>query len=254
MLWYKWWRDTRWALLIGLALMIAMSAALVLGEYESAKWLTRLQRRFGGALPEAMAMLNSYPGYIWARLFRDNLLDVWSVWAIMMGSIFTARDGYAGISGLTPQFTLSLPVTRRRLLAMAAATGVLELAVLSIGPFLLIPLLSSLIGQSYRVKDAVIYALLMAVGGLVLFSFSFLLTTILNNTWLANGIGLVVYFTLFSRAGIAESPGWNIVYRTMSGQSYFLNGQIPWGGLCLSMGLAVGIFYLSVRIFERRDF
>jgi hypothetical protein len=40
----------------------------------------------------------------------------------------------------------------------------------------------------------------------------------------------------------------------MSGESYFLNGEVPWSGLFIALVLAAAIFYLAVRLFERRDF
>jgi hypothetical protein len=44
------------------------------------------------------------------------------------------------------------------------------------------------------------------------------------------------------------------VYKVMTGESYFTTGVLPWAGLaaCLAAGLAM--FFVSLRLLERRDF
>jgi ABC-type transport system involved in multi-copper enzyme maturation permease subunit len=259
MLWYKSWLDTRWAFLFLLIILIGFCAAQVLGEpYEPAKWLAKLQQprgRFSGASPAVMEMLASYQGYVWAKWFRNSFLFIWPIWAVTMGFALMVRDCGFGVSGLTPQFTFSLPITRRRLLVVGAATGVLELAVLGIGASLALPVLSRLMGQSYAVADTVVYSLMAIAAGLVFYSFAFLLSIIFNSWWQAMVVGEGLHLMLsLPYTGIAPLPRWNALYRIMSGERYFMSGEIPWIGLIVSLALAAGMFLLAVRIFERRDF
>jgi hypothetical protein len=259
MLWYKTWLDTRWASLIFLVLLIGVCATtVVLNPYDSAEWLAKLQQSggiFGAVSPEMRGTLASYEGYIWAKWFRNVLLLVWPCCAVTMGFALMVRDCGFGVSGLTPQFTLSLPITRRRLLVVGAATVILELTLAGLVIALSVPVLSRLVEQRYAVTDAIIYSALTMAGSLVFFSLAFLLTVIFNHWWPAMLIGEGVHFVLcLPYTGITPFPRWNLLYRFMSGERYFTSGEVPWTGLAVSVVFAVAIFYAAVRIFERRDF
>jgi hypothetical protein len=44
------------------------------------------------------------------------------------------------------------------------------------------------------------------------------------------------------------------VFRLMTGDTYFLRGEIPWLGVLACVAFATTLMYASVRIIERRDF
>ncbi len=259
MLWYKYWLDTRWAFYLGLALSVAMIVALMLRfPYDPTAWQTKLQKpggTFGGAAPEVVAMLSNYRGYIWAHLFRNGMLYLWTLWAVMIGFALVGRDCAFGVSGLTPEYTLSLPVSRQKLLTVGFATGALELTALSIVSSLALLLLTPLTGHPYPVTDAVVYALLMTAGSVSLFSLSFLLMTIFKNWWIGFIIAIIGLEAFYiPEVGIHRLPQWNLFHRVMSGEGYFMNGEVPLISLTLSLALAAAMIYLSIRIFERRDY
>jgi hypothetical protein len=260
MLWYKYWLDTRWVFLLMVALLSVLSAITVLRQPSTAEWLTSIQRHghFTQAPPQITRRLDTYEGYVWARWFREELLSTWPGVAMMMGVlliVFIVSLESFSPCGTAMAYTLSLPVTRRRLVTVGAGLFSVELALVSLVPSLLVPALSPLKGQSYPVTDALIYALLMSVGGIVLFSLSFLLTSILKNGWVVLFGGPVLHFILQkSSRGMTDAPWWGCPYRVMCGEGYFLNGEIPWIGLLVSVALAVVMFYLAIRLFERADF
>ena len=78
-----------------------------------------------------------------------------------MLSLFAVLLGTGGLlsqaSGGGALFTLSLPVSRKRLLGVRAATGLAELLALAFVPPLLLPLLSPAVGQSYGIGDALVH-------------------------------------------------------------------------------------------------
>ena len=55
--------------------------------------------------------------------------------------------------------------------------------------------------------------------------------------------------TLFSRRVAGYS-----VYNVMRGQRYFTEGAPPWARLIVCVALAALMFYVSLRVLERRDF
>jgi hypothetical protein len=75
--------------------------------------------------------------------------QIWTLFAVLIATDVLAQA--AGRGGL---FTLSLPVSRNRLVMTRAGTGLAEVAVLALVPSLVFPLLSPLVGQPYAIADA----------------------------------------------------------------------------------------------------
>jgi ABC-type transport system involved in multi-copper enzyme maturation permease subunit len=253
MLWYKHWLETRWRFFIGLILLTVLSAIVVFTEPLTSAALQNFQDpggKLGEILREQMEISKTYEGYVWMQWFGKNLLFGWILFAILIGVGGVVTESSRG----SALFTLSLPVTRRRMLAVRAATGTLELAILALAPSLLIPLLSLLIGEAYSALAAIVYVALMVVGGIVFFSFSILLSTIFSDKLKPVVVGLVAVFILETLSLLIREFAPYSITRIMSGASYFRTGELPWMGLAVSLAVAAAMFYLSLRIVERRDF
>ncbi len=168
MLWYKSWIETRWRFLIGLFILTCSAAGAVL-TYPRVQELmeyvpTNLGGIIGDKIREAADLASTYRGFVWSNWFRQNLAQTGTLFAVLLGiaSVFSPSRGAL--------FTLSLPVSRRRLLGVRAATGLVELSVLAFLPSLLIPLLAPAIHQTYGVGDTLIHALCFFVGASLFFS------------------------------------------------------------------------------------
>ncbi len=162
MLWYKSWLETRWRFLIALALLMCSSAATVL-SYPAVTTLLLPGitveapgsppgptvdsggGELGRAIAESAAMIRDYRGYIWSQYIRQTMRELWALFAVVLGT----GGLLAQAAGGGALFTLSLPVSRSRVLTVRAATVLAELAILAIVPALLLPLLSPGIGQTY---------------------------------------------------------------------------------------------------------
>ena len=94
MLWYKSWLDTRWRFLIGLAILLACSPAASSSSYPHvAKLLptvrvdrTRAAASSAGAIQEALELSATYRGYVWSQWFRQNLMQMGTLFAVLLGS------------------------------------------------------------------------------------------------------------------------------------------------------------------------
>ena len=253
MLWYKHWLETRWRFFIGLALLTALSAMVVFTEPLTSAAIDNFQDpggMLGEILREQIMISKTYEGYVWVQWFNKNLLFGWILFAILIGVGGVVTESSRGGA----LFTLSLPVTRRRMLAVRAATGAGELAVLALAPSLLIPLLSLLIGETYGAGEVIVYALLMIAGGIVFFAFSILLSTIFSDKIKPVVVGLVAVFVLETVSLLVKKFAPYSLTGIMSGASYFRTGELPLAGLAASLAVAAVMFYLSLRIVERRDF
>src|SRR4051812_10718501 len=155
MLWYKSWLETRWRFVIGLAILMMSVIGTVFAYPRVEKLLPMVPALDDGSLVgqrlRAIADLSrTYGGYIWAQWARQNMVQMLSLFAALLGAGGLLSQG-AGGGGL---FTLSLPVSRDRLFGVRAATGLSELAVLAIVPSLLLPVLSPAVGQSFGIGAA----------------------------------------------------------------------------------------------------
>ena len=122
MLWYKAWLETRWRFLIGLAVLVCSAVAAVLVYPKVMRLMPLVPARdvggdMGLRIRELADLARDYRGYVWSQWFRQD--GKWLIFAALLGS-----------GGLLPQasggaalFTLSLPVSRHRLLAIRAAAG-----------------------------------------------------------------------------------------------------------------------------------
>ena len=136
MLWYKAWRDTRWRFLIGLAILSITALGCVFA-YPSVKGLLGVVI-YGGPseiiteeLKWVAELSTNLRGYIWVQFIRHNMYFLWTLFAVLLGAegVFSRRSG--------APFTLSLPVSRRRVCAVRAATDLAELLLLALIPLLL---------------------------------------------------------------------------------------------------------------------
>ena len=251
MLWYKSWLETRWRFLIGLALLLCSAAATVFTYPQVVKLLplvpTNISGELGQRIREAAELAHQYRGFVWSNWFRKNLAQMATLFAVLLGTAGLLSNSGGAL------FTLSLPVSRFRLLGVRAAAGLAELFVLSFVPSLLIPLLSPAIRQSYGVGATLIHSACLFVAATVFFSLAFLLSTVFDDPWRPLLIALAIAFALALVDQLFHSPQYSL-YRVMSAETYFRSGQLPWGGLLASAALSMALAYGAGVNFARRDF
>src|SRR3954469_8991603 len=255
MLWYKSWLETRWRFLIGLALVVVSAASTVLTYPQvvgllSAISTPNLTGAIGRRVHETLELSRDYRGYVWSQAIRQNLLQMSALFAVLLGTGGLLAHG----SGGGALFTMSLPVSRKRVLGVRAATGLGELFVLALAPALLLPLLSPAIGESYPVADALIYGACMFVAGSVFFSLALLLLTIFSGVWRPLLIALCPA-TALGRIDVAlhdVSPF--SFFGVMSGENYFHGHGLPWPGLVASAAASAALLYGAGTNLARRDF
>ena len=121
MLWYKAWRESR----VRFLLTIAVWAFLCLG----------LMYRARTGFPPAERPDLPYSAWVWGNIYGNMNPTVFIILVMILGLGGLQRERPAGTSA----FTLALPVTRWRLLTVRAAVGLIQVAILSFLPAMLIP-------------------------------------------------------------------------------------------------------------------
>jgi len=255
MLWYKSWMETRWRFLIGLVLLICSAAGTVLAYPEVVRLLPLAPKldvggEIGRRVTEAIELSRDYRSYVWSQWFRQNLPQMWALFAVLLGTGGLLSQA----SGGGTLFTLSLPASRNRLLGVRAVTGLAELLVLAIIPPLLLPVLSPAVGQTYGIGDALVHSACLFIGGAVFFSLTFLLSTVFSDVWRP---GLIVFSAAVALALIelaARDLSPYSLFRVMSGEVYFRGGGLPWLGLLASAAMSVAMLCVAARNIARQDF
>lgn len=253
MLWYKAWLETRWRFLTGLVLLMCSAAAVVFAYSQVLSLLPLVPAAGGGEvgleIREKAALLTTYRGYVWSQWFGQNMAGLWTLFAVVIGS-----GGLLNQASRGALYTLSMPVSRTRLLGVRASLSLAELFALALLPSLVLPALSPLVGQRYGIGDAFVHASCVFVGGSVFFSLTFLLSTVFSDIWRPALVtcGVAFGLGLFEQTLHGALP--SSLFHVSSAESYFRGTGIPWIGLVIRVGLSGALFYGAVVNIARQDF
>lgn len=255
MLWYKSFLETRWRFLIGLAILMLSVTGTVLAYPRVTQLLPLVPSmdtsgEIGRRIKDIADLSRTYRGYIWAQALRQNVPQMLSFFAVLLGTGGLLSQA----SGSGALFTLSLPVSRNRLLAVRTATGLAELAALAFVPVLMLPLISPAVGGHFGIVDALVHGACFFVAGSVLLSLASLLSTVFHDTWRPVLIACACAAVL----GIAEAFFGELsrysLFGVMSGERYFRGGGLPWLELLASAAVSAAMLFAASRNLARQDF
>ena len=255
MLWKKSWLETRWRFLIGLVLLMLSAASTVYSYPQIVKLLPLVKDvdvsgAIGRRVIEQAELMRTYRGYVWSQWFQQNMPQMWTLFAALLGTGGLLSQS----SGGGTLFTLSLPVSRRRLVAVRSGTGLVELLALALVPSLLLPLLSPAVGQSYALSDALVHGTCLFIVGSMFFSLTFLLSTVFGDVWRPPLIALCVAFVIALAERFSPAVSSMGCLRLMSAEDFFRGNGVPWLGLLVTGAVSVGLLYVADRNIARRDF
>ncbi len=255
MFWYKSWLDTRWRFLIAFAVLVCSAILTVLAYPKFLALLPSAMRvnlggEIGRRVTETIQFERDYRGYIWVQSFRQNLTQLGTLFAELLGTGGLLPSG----SKDTALFTMSLPASRNELLGTRAATGLIELGVLAFAPALVFPLLSPAVGQTFSAASAITHGACLFITWAVFFSLALLLSTIVAGVWIPALVAICVAFFLTAVDLVAGGTGRYSIFAVMSGEHYFRTGTLPWVGLVVSAAASAAMLYAAARNFARQDF
>ena len=255
MFWYKSWLDTRWRFLIAFVVLVCSAILTVLAYPKFLALLPVAMRvnlggEIGRRVTETIQFERDYRGYIWVQSFRQNLTQLGTLFAVLLGTGGLLPSG----SKDTALFTMSLPASRNELLGTRAATGLIELGVLAFAPALVFPLLSPAVGQTFSAAGAITHGACLFITWAVFFSLALLLSTIVAGIWIPALVAICVAFFLTAVDLVAGGTGRYSIFAVMSGEHYFRTGTLPWVGLVMSAAASAAMLYAGARNFARQDF
>jgi|SRR6185312_1868458 len=195
-----------------------------------------------------------HSAYIWGALFHYALQGLWvlAAFILALGGLRREKATSAVL------FTLGLPVARLRLFLIRAALACAEAIALALLPALLIPILSSFVGESYPFSQALAFGALMCTAGLVIVALGLLLSEIFEGEFTAPVVGLCGVTTIFLSYKAQALSGWN-VFDVMSATAYVdpttkvLKGTAPWPDLAICLLVSFGLLFAVGLTIRARD-
>jgi ABC-type transport system involved in multi-copper enzyme maturation permease subunit len=247
MLYYKAWMESRSRFLIAASFMVLYCAFIM---PRVAHLLTPTSSQHGRQA--------SYAALIYGNVYSNAPVFFYLVFAILLGLGGISKERDKG----TALYTLTLPVSRSRFLAVGFAVGLLELLALAILPALTIVVLTPITHHLYPLSQAIQFGMLWLPCGAVWFSIAFLLSSFTSREFVAQGMCIVLYFAYLIAAFSHNAlPAFLDALRIMTGDrmSYFrsdlalIAGPLPWANLA---GLLLASFVLlaaATQIVRQQD-
>jgi ABC-2 type transport system permease protein len=238
-LWYKAWLETRARFLTLLAIVTAVCGFFVYHNQ-------------GDILP----------GWRQARDFnrllfvnQQLLVFLWIFGVVLLGMGGIVREKAVGTSSLT----LSLPVSRARLMGVRVGLGVIEAIALGVAPWIVVFVVSSLAGRPILITQVGFYLLLLVGGGLVYFAAAVLVSSLVSGEYTAPSVayGAILLPTILSDAYLPlflnnrrlVTGGFSV-----DGITFVLSAHLPWLGLVASLSAAGLLLWASILVVQRREF
>ncbi len=236
MLWYKAWLETRSRFLTSLATLTIFCAVFV----HHAQGLLR---------PELPADYNRL-----LFVTQQFVVIMWILAVVLLGMGGIVREKSSG----TSSFTLSLPVSRTRLLGIRVGTGVLEATALGIVPWTTVYLVSSLAGMPILISQVGFYVSLLLGGGLAYFAMAILVSSLVEGEYTAPAVafGVVLLTAIVFDAWLRPFNLWRLVTGDfyIDRHTYLLSSHFPWMGTFTSLFAAALMLLTSVQVIRRREF
>ena len=259
MLWYKSWLETRLRFFVGAGAMAALCAFSVFYRPTAVtRWNEFLRLHPDWHRPWWInRAMNEYPFYIWRILFDDYLRFLWAIFAVLIGVGGLTQESVKGHA----QFTLSLPQSRKRLEWTHAAVCSMELIGLGLIPAVALPFFSACAHESYSVSEAACRGLVLAVGGMVIFSLTLAVSAISRSANFAIIVSSAAVVSLASLTGpyeneLKEPAVFSAIdlFRLISGPPDLNWRTFPWLGLLVSLTLTFLLAWFAARAIDHRDY
>jgi ABC-2 type transport system permease protein len=244
-LWNKMWRESLARFAISATALFWLCMAVVIVQDEIRSHLAN----------------TSYASYIWGAIYKANVSDIFILLVMVLGLGGLLQERAQG----TISFTLSLPVSRSRLIVVRAAVGFVEVALLALIPALAIPVMSVFVGEHYPIEYALQSSLLWTICGSVFFAVSLFFSALMPGAYVpmvASVVATLLYSviadlpalerfesaslidvmqrtdTLSRTDGIYATPAW---------------ASLPWLSLAVFGVVACGLVWAACGVANRWD-
>ena len=245
MLFYKIWLEDRFRFVIAVVVMTAY-CALIMPTLSLIPALGSPHNKL------------SYIALINNNVYWNAPLMIFLIYSVVIGVRGLSRERSKG----TAWFTLTLPISRARLIGVTAVVGILELTVLALIPAISVISISFALHHSYPVSQTLEFCALWLPCGILCFSVGLAISNLVreDSTAYAAAIGLFTLYLVFALAPLQTHGAYNLLH-IMSGdhmpysaKDWGVAGDLPWVLLSVLLFSAAAIIAISARLVQRQDF
>ena len=177
------------------------------------------------------------------------------VWLAGSGIRTQQPFGFSSTKGLhgSTLFTLSLPVSRTRLLLVRAALGLLEMvgviAILTSIVWIFLPVVR--IGSDPG--DWLLYVLTVSVCASGIYGLTMIAATLVDDAWIvpSSTFAIIVFWMLQFFGNV---PAWANIYRPMAQGSPLVTHSVPWAPMAVAVIVGAAGLLISLRIVRRQEY
>jgi ABC-type transport system involved in multi-copper enzyme maturation permease subunit len=210
--------------------------------------------------PPALEPMLPYTAHVWRGIYNG-----------LVAVVFVVMAGLLGLGGLEREretrscaFTLTLPVSRFRLLWPRVVVAMVEMALLTAIPLVVVPWASASIGREYPVIHAIRFAVLFAITGTVWVSAGVLASIALSGAYVSLAASLLapaICAAVFSGTALSAHPLLSPLNVMNGSRLPFLNrvtaladGPLPWAALFSCAFISAVLLGVASALAYRRDF
>jgi ABC-2 type transport system permease protein len=187
-------------------------------------------------------------------VYQEVLVIIWILAVVLLGMGGMLREKALG----TSSFTLTLPVSRARLVAIRAAVGAFQSIALCVMPWLTVFLISASAQMPVSGSQVASYMLLLAGGGMVYFATALLISCFVFGEYTAPALafGVILLAIIGFGERFREYDIWRLVTADFSidKNTFVLSPHLPWLGISASLAVAALFFVVSLVLTKARDF
>jgi ABC-2 type transport system permease protein len=247
-LWYKAWLETRSRFLVSLVTLTTFSSIF----FHHALYIS-----CSNTLPCPEKITRSERMSEFHRLLFINqqyVVIIWILAVVLLGMGGLVREKALGTSSLT----LTLPVSRARLMRVRVATGVFQAIALGVVPWLAVLIISSRARMPISVAQVELYILLLVGGGLFYFAMAVLVSSLVSGEYTAPALafGVVLLGAMLFDNWLRRFNVWRLVTGDFSidRNTFLLSKHAPWPGILGSLCAAALMLLASVMAVRRKEF
>jgi hypothetical protein len=235
MLWYKGWLESRFRLLFSLAFFgIFLVQAHVMS----------------GIKPPSGVQEDPVKVFVITEIFL-----VATLCGMVAGAGIATQPALQGAKGLhgSRLFTLSLPVSRLRLLTVRAGIGWMEMAggiaAMCCGLWIVFPVIRA----AATVEQMAEYTADLVGCGSALYFIAVLLATFLEEQWRVFG-NMICFAGLWWLSNHTPLPASANIFRAMGEGSPLFTHTMPWTAMGVSLALGALLFFASMKIVQAQEY
>ncbi len=247
MLWYKAWLETRSRFLMSLATLTIFSSIFV----HHALYISCLSTF---PCPEEVGHSGWREFHFLLFVNQQYVVIMWILAVVLLGMGGLVREKALGTSSLT----LTLPVSRARLMRVQVAMGIFQAIALGVVPWLAVLIISFRAGMPISVAQVGFYILLLVGGGLIYFAMAVLVSSLVSGEYTAPALtfGAILLGAMLFDNWLRRFNVWRLVTGDFSIDrgTFLLSKHIPWPGILGSLCAAVLMLLASLITIQRKEF